>query len=44
MVDPDGSVVLTDHPRLVGVVFTILLALSRAGVAASNTGSTVTGP
>jgi hypothetical protein len=33
----------TDHPRMIGVLFTILLALSQAGTAAAN-GSGYMGP
>lgn len=34
---------LTNHPRMIGVLFTMLLAISQAGTVAANH-STYTGP
>lgn len=52
MSDDDGSPdvastlsdALAEHPRLAGMVFATLLALSTAGSAAAGHGSTVVGP
>ncbi|MFD1512659.1 DUF7503 family protein [Halomarina rubra] len=35
---------LGDHPQLVGVLFALVLALSRVSAAAANAGSAVSGP
>jgi hypothetical protein len=38
------STYLAEHPRMAGVLFTLLLALSQAGAAAAAHGSTIGGP
>lgn len=43
MSDTDGSMAayLAEHPRMIGVLFAILLAISQAGTAAGNHGVTI---
>lgn len=43
MSDNDGELAeyVAEHPRMIGVVFTVLLLLSQAGSAAANLGSTI---
>ncbi len=35
---------LAQHPKLIGAVFAIMLALSNVGMAAANSHSTIIGP
>lgn len=42
----DGSTLteyLAEHPRMIGVLFTLVLLLTQAGTVAANCGSTVSG-
>lgn len=43
MSDTNGRMAeyLAEHPRMAGVLFTILLLLSQAGTVAANNGSTI---
>lgn len=42
----DNSIksIVTEHPRLVGVLFTLMLLLSQAGTVAAGSQGVVTGP
>jgi len=42
--DTSMAAFLKDHPRMTGVLFTMLLLLSEAGAAAAANGSTTVGP
>lgn len=44
MADNKFSQFLSDHPRMIGVLFTMLVLLSSAGGAAAVQGSTIPGP
>jgi len=44
MQEPTAARRLADHPRLLGVLFALLLALSEVSATAANAGSAVSGP
>lgn len=44
MADNDIASYLAEHPRMIGVLFTMMLLLTQAGNAAAGGGSTLIGP
>jgi hypothetical protein len=44
MADNKFSQFLSDHPRMIGVLFTMLVLLSSAGSAAAGNASVISGP
>jgi hypothetical protein len=44
MSDSTTTAFLADHPKMIGVLFTIMLIMSTTGVAAAGASSTFTGP
>jgi hypothetical protein len=41
---PQMKELLKDHPKLVGMLFAVTLAISQAGAAAATSGSVTAGP
>lgn len=44
MSDNKFSEFLSNHPRMIGVLFTMMVFLSTTGAAAANVGATTSGP
>ena len=44
MADSKMASYLAEHPRLMGVLFTLLLLLTQAGTVAAGNGITISGP
>ena len=44
MADSDIASYLAEHPRMIGVLFTMMLLLTQAGNVAAGAGYTVSGP
>ncbi len=44
MADNDIAAFLAEHPRMIGVLFTMMMLLTQAGNVAAGSGFTVSGP
>ena len=44
MADNDIAAYLAEHPRMIGVLFTMMLLLTQAGNVAASNANTLTGP
>jgi hypothetical protein len=44
MADSKMAAYIAEHPRMAGVLFTVLLLLTQAGNAAAANGATISGP